>query len=63
MNEAQVRTLQQLREVLTATQALTLRPAEDDTGRYAWIETVLRRIDGAIHRQPVNQRATAGKLS
>jgi transposase InsO family protein len=44
MNEAQVRTLQQVREVLAGTQAIEFRRAEDDEGRYAWIEQVLRRL-------------------
>ena len=44
MNEAQVRTLEQVRLVLTGTQALEFRRAEDDQGRYAWIEQVLRRF-------------------
>ena len=38
MNEAQVRTLEQLRQVLAGTQALEFRRAEDDEGRYGWIE-------------------------
>jgi transposase InsO family protein len=44
MNEAQVRTLQQVRQVLAGTQALEFSRAEDDEGRYAWIEQVLRRL-------------------
>ena len=44
MNEAQVRTLEQLRQVLAGTQALEFRRAENDEGRYAWIEQVLRRF-------------------
>ena len=38
MNEAQVRGLEQVREVLEGTQSLEFRRAEDDQGRYAWIE-------------------------
>ncbi len=45
MNEAQVRTLEQVRQVLDGTQALEFRRAEGDEGRYAWIESVLRRFD------------------
>jgi transposase InsO family protein len=45
MNEAQVRTLEQVRQVLDGTQALEFRGAQDDEGRYAWIESVLRRFD------------------
>jgi hypothetical protein len=45
MNEAQVRTLEQLREVLVGTQSLEMRPVADEAGRYAWIETVLKRFD------------------
>lgn len=44
MNEAQVRTLEQVRQVLAGTQALEFRRAEDDEGRYAWTEQVLRRF-------------------
>lgn len=44
MNEAQVRTLEQVRQVVAGTQALEFRGAEDDEGRYAWIEQVLRRF-------------------
>ena len=44
MNEAQVRTIEQMREVLSGTQALEFRPSGENLGRYAWIEAVLRRI-------------------
>jgi hypothetical protein len=44
MNEAQVRTLEQVRQVLDGTQALEFRAAEEDEQRYAWIEQVLRRL-------------------
>ena len=45
MNEAQVRTLEQVRQVLQGTQQLEFRRAEDDAGRYGWIDAVLRRFD------------------
>jgi hypothetical protein len=45
MNEAQVRTLEQVRQVVAGTQALEFRRAEDDEGRYGWIEQVLRRFE------------------
>ena len=45
MNEAQVRTLEQVRLVVAGTQALEFRRAEDDEGRYGWIEQVLRRFE------------------
>ena len=45
MNEAQVRTLAQVRQVLEGTEALEFRRAEDDAGRYGWIEAVLRRFE------------------
>lgn len=45
MNEAQVSTVPLMRLVLLGTQALQFRPAEDDAGRYAWIDAVLRRLD------------------
>jgi len=44
MNEAQVRTLDQVRGVVAGLQALEFRPGEDDTARYAWIGSVLRRF-------------------
>lgn len=44
MNEAQVRTLEQVRLVLAGTHELEFRRAEDDEGRYAWIDQVLRRF-------------------
>ena len=57
MNEAQVRTVEQVRQVLQGTQSLEFRRAEDDEGRYAWIESVLRRFDyrqlPRVHRGPV----------
>jgi len=55
MNEAQVRMLQQVRQVLAGaggcwrvlagTQAMEFQAAADDEGRYAWIESVLRRFE------------------
>ena len=45
MNEAQVRTLEQVRLVVAGTQALEFRRAEEDEGRYGWIEQVLRRFE------------------
>ena len=46
MNEAQVRTLQQVRQVLACTLVMEFQAAaDDDEGRYAWIETVLKRFD------------------
>jgi hypothetical protein len=47
MNEAQVRTLEQVRQVLAGTQAMEFQATADDAGRYAWIESVLRRFDFA----------------
>lgn len=44
MNEAQVRTVEQVRQVLEGTQALQFHAAEDDEGRYRWIDTALRRL-------------------
>ena len=45
MNEAQVRTLEQVREVLEGTRSLEFGRAEDDEARYGWIESVLRRLE------------------
>ncbi|MEP7283902.1 MAG: transposase family protein [Rubrivivax sp.] len=45
MNEAQVCTVEQVRQVLQGTQALQFCAAEDDAGRYQWIDAVLRRLD------------------
>lgn len=44
MDEAQVRTLEQVRQVVAGTQALEFRRPEDDEGRYGWIERVLHRF-------------------
>lgn len=44
MNEAQVRTVEQMREVLSGTQAVQFTAPSDDADRYGWIEGVLRRI-------------------
>jgi len=44
MNEAQVRTVEQVRQVLQGIQALQFRLTEDDGGRYQWIEAVLQRL-------------------
>jgi hypothetical protein len=44
MNETQVRTLEQVRQVLLGTEALQFRRPEDEEGRYAWIESVLKRF-------------------
>ncbi|MFM9917859.1 MAG: integrase [Rhizobacter sp.] len=44
MNEGQVRSLEQVRQVLHGTQSLQFRQAEDDEGRYAWIGSVLQRF-------------------
>jgi len=44
MNESQVRTLTQVREVLAGTTALEFRCAQDDAERYAWIAAVLKRL-------------------
>ena len=51
MNEAQVRTVEQVRQVLAGTQALEFRAAEDDDGRYRWIEAVLWRLDYRLLRR------------
>ncbi len=57
MNEAHVRTLDQVRQVLAGTQAMQFQAAADDAGRYAWIESVLRRFEyrrlGRADRGPV----------
>ena len=45
MNEAQVRTLDQVRQVLAGTQAMEFQAAISDEGRYAWIGIVLKRFD------------------
>ena len=44
MNETQVRTLEQVRQVLQGTEALRFERPEDNAGRYAWIESVLKRF-------------------
>jgi transposase InsO family protein len=44
MNESQVRTLAQVREVLAGTASLQFQCAQDDAGRYTWISAVLKRF-------------------
>jgi len=44
MNEAQVRTVQQIRQVLTGTQALRFARAQDAQQRYDWIAAALKRL-------------------
>lgn len=44
MNESQVRSLEQVRQVLQGTQALQFRRPDDETGRYGWIDSVLQRF-------------------
>ena len=52
MNEAQVRTLEHVRQVVSGTQAREFRRAENDEGRYAWIALVLRRFEyGRLKRR------------
>ena len=45
LNETQVRTLELARRVVAGTDALEFRRCDDDQGRYAWIESVLRRFE------------------
>ncbi len=45
MNEAQVRTLQPVRQVLADTQVMEFQAAAGNEDRYAWIDTVLKRFD------------------
>jgi transposase InsO family protein len=52
MNEAQVRTLEQVRQVVIGTQALEFCRADNDEGRYAWIASVLRRFDYGRLKRP-----------
>ena len=52
MNEAQVRTLEQVRQVVSGTQALEFRRADKDEGRYVWIASVLRRFDYGRLKRP-----------
>ena len=53
MNEVQVRTVEQMLQVLAGTQALELCQAGDDKERYAWIASVLRRFNyGGLKKRP-----------
>jgi len=49
MNEVRLRWQQQVRQVLAPIQAMEFQAADDDEGRYAWIELVLRHFKS---RQP-----------
>lgn len=44
MNESQVRTLEQVRQVVAGTQALEFRRAEDDQGKRSANDTLARPI-------------------
>ncbi len=44
MDEAQIRTVEQVRQVLAGTQELRFRGAPQTQGRYVWMEAVLRRL-------------------
>ena len=44
MNETQVRTVEQVRQVLQGIEVLQFQCPEDEQGRYAWIESVLKRF-------------------
>lgn len=44
MDGAQVRKLEQVRQVVAGTQVLEFRRALEDKGLYGWIEQVLRRF-------------------
>jgi transposase InsO family protein len=57
MNEAQVRTLEQIQQILVGLQALEFRRPDNDEERYAWIGSVLQRFD---YRQ--RPRAERGPL-
>jgi transposase InsO family protein len=51
MNETQVRTLDQVRQVVAGTQALEFRGGQDDPSRYEWIAQVLVRFSyRQLHR-------------
>src|SRR5260370_41243312 len=52
MNEAQVSTVEKMRQVLAGTQAIEFRQAGDDAGRYARIDAVLRRMDYRQLKRP-----------
>jgi transposase InsO family protein len=65
MNESQVRTLEQVRQVLAGTLEMAFRGAQNDTERYNWIASVLRRFE--YRRRPRLERgvllAYLGRLS
>ena len=44
-NQARLRTLQQVRQVLACSQVMEFQAAAGDAGRCAWIETALKRFD------------------
>ena len=56
MNEAQVRTLEQVRQVLEGTQELEFRRADNDKGRYGWIEAVRDALTTASCRAGTARR-------
>ena len=56
-NEVQARTFAQVRQVLAGTRAMALQAAADERGRYAWLESVLKRFE--YHRLPRADRGPA----
>ena len=52
MNEAQVRTLEQVRQVVEGTQTLEFKRSQDSAGRYEWISEVLRRFEYRRLKRP-----------
>ena len=52
MNEAQVRTLEQVRQIVAGTQTLEFKRSAWDTGRYDWISEVLRRFEYGRLKRP-----------
>jgi transposase InsO family protein len=55
MNEAQIRTVEQVRQVLEGTQEVEFRRTEDDEERYRWIAAVLQRF--SYRQLPRGERA------
>ena len=52
MNEAQVRTLEQVRQVVAGTAELEFKRADNDEGRYGWIGSVLQRFGYRSLKRP-----------
>ncbi|WP_143808896.1 hypothetical protein [Paraburkholderia susongensis] len=51
-----IRTLEQVRAVLDGTEKLEFAPATDTQARYAWVESILKRLRERLKQLPNEKR-------